>query len=163
MLEQRGHGVELVVIKTTGDRLSEAAGAGRASAEQATMHGLTPPLAPDLTPNKSMFLKEIEDAMLKGDVDLAVHSSKDMPAELPPELGIAAVLPRENPQDAIVLPRGRGKWRHEPFPLPADGEKVRVPVAFGTSSIRRIAQLRAAFASATFQPVRGNVDTRLRK
>jgi hydroxymethylbilane synthase len=143
MLEQRGHAVELVIIKTTGDRLSEAALSEAGG--------------------KRLFVKEIEDAMLKREVDLAVHSSKDMPADLPPGLGIAAVLPRENPQDAIVLPLGRGKWRHEPFPLPPNGETVSEPVSFGTSSIRRVAQLRAAFVSATFQPVRGNVDTRLRK
>lgn len=143
MLEQRGHRVELVIIKTTGDRLSEA------SLSEAG--------------GKRLFVKEIEEAMLEREVDLAVHSSKDMPADLPPGLRIAAVLPREDPRDAVVLPRGRGKWRHEPFPLPTGGETVSDPISFGTSSIRRIAQLRAAFATATFQPVRGNVDTRLRK
>ncbi len=85
MLEERGERVELVIIKTTGDRLSEA------SLSEAG--------------GKRLFVKEIEDAMLKREVDLAVHSSKDMPADLPPGLGIAAVLPREDPRDAIVLPR----------------------------------------------------------
>lgn len=148
MLEQRGHRVELIIIKTTGDRLSEKAGSDGA------------PAAIDVSPNKSLFVKEIEDAMLKREVDLAVHSSKDMPAELPAGLGIAAVLPREDPRDAVVLPRNEGQT---PFRIPSAGETVAVPLSFGTTSIRRIAQLRAAFASATFQPVRGNVDTRLRK
>src|SRR5918997_6154721 len=82
---QAGVDSEIVVIKTSGDRLAEA------------------PLS-DIG-GKRLFVKEIEDALLSGEVDLAVHSSKDMPAVLPDGLIIAAVLPREDARDAIVLPR----------------------------------------------------------
>src|SRR5439155_8629650 len=74
----------IVIIKTSGDRLQDA------------------PLSE--VGGKRLFVKEIEDALLKREIDLAVHSSKDMPAVLPAGLAIAAVLPRENPLDAIVLP-----------------------------------------------------------
>src|SRR5438552_6441618 len=77
----------IVVIKTAGDRLQDA------------------PLS-DIG-GKRLFVKEIEDALLRGDIDLAVHSSKDMPAVLPEGLTVAAVLPREDPLDAIVLPSAR--------------------------------------------------------
>src|SRR5262245_62974051 len=75
---------EIVVIRTSGDQLQSA------------------PLSE--VGGKRLFVKEIEDALLRGDIDLAVHSSKDMPAVLPDGLAIAAVLPREDPLDAIVLP-----------------------------------------------------------
>jgi len=74
---------EIVIIKTSGDRLAGA------------------PLSE--IGGKRLFVKEIEDALLGGDVDIAVHSSKDMPAELPEGLAIGAVLPREDPADALVL------------------------------------------------------------
>src|SRR4030095_15717883 len=77
---------DIVVIKTSGDRLQEA------------------PLSD--VGGKRLFVKEIEDALLRRDIDLAVHSSKDMPAVLPVGLAIAGVLPRENPLDAVVLPLG---------------------------------------------------------
>src|SRR6266540_3952762 len=73
-----------VIIKTSGDRLSEAS--------LSEIGG------------KRLFVKEIEDALLAGEIDLAVHSSKDMPAVLPDSLIIGAVLPREDPRDAVVLP-----------------------------------------------------------
>ena len=73
-----------MIIKTSGDRLQEA------------------PLSE--IGGKRLFVKEIEDALLRGEIDLAVHSSKDMPALLPDGLAIASVLPREDPRDAVVLP-----------------------------------------------------------
>src|SRR5882762_4719791 len=76
----------IVVIKTSGDQLQDA------------------PLS--AIGGKRLFVKEIEDALLRCEIDLAVHSSKDMPAVLPPGLAIAGVLPREDPFDAIVLPEG---------------------------------------------------------
>src|SRR6188472_1567669 len=79
-----GTACEIVVIKTSGDRLQDA------------------PLSE--IGGKRLFVKEIEDALLTGDIDLAVHSSKDMPAVLPEGLEVGAVLPREDPLDAIVLP-----------------------------------------------------------
>jgi hydroxymethylbilane synthase len=138
----------LVVIKTSGDRLSEA----------------------DLSAagGKRLFVKEIEDALLEGRVDLAVHSSKDMPAVLPEGLDVAGVLPREDPRDALVLPRGGGERAVEgaAFAEPPDeAAVVRLLGAVslvGTGSIRRVAQLQA-LPGLRFAPIRGNVDTRLRK
>lgn len=140
LLVAHGHDAALVIIKTTGDKLSEAnlSDAG----------------------GKRLFVKEIEDAMLRGEVDVAVHSAKDMPADLPNGLSVGAVLPRENPLDAIVLPTGHGAHGLEFREVMATlGANARI----GTSSIRRIAQLRALFPQVRYEPVRGNVDTRLRK
>jgi hydroxymethylbilane synthase len=136
LLHARGLTCEIVVIRTSGDRLAEA------------------PLSD--VGGKRLFVKEIEDALLDGRIELAVHSSKDMPAVLPEGLTIGAVLPREDARDAVVLP-GR--------PAAIDditGRLGRAP-RIGTSSIRRTAQLRQLFPGATFAPVRGNLDTRLRK
>jgi hydroxymethylbilane synthase len=138
LLAQRGHEAQIIVIKTTGDRLQQgslAASGGR-----------------------RLFVKEIEDALLAGHVDIAVHSAKDMPSEFPEPLTIAAVLPREDPRDALVLPCAPppGEWS-EVVPRLAGGRTI------GTTSVRRIAQLRVAFPEARFLPLRGNVDTRLRK
>jgi hydroxymethylbilane synthase len=130
---------EIVIIKTSGDRLGEA------------------PLSE--VGGKRLFVKEIEDALLAREVDLAVHSSKDMPAVLPEGLEIAGVLPREDPRDAVVLRAGH---RHE-----QDIDRIRQQLGkaprIGTSSVRRIAQLVHFTAAATFLPIRGNLDTRLRK
>lgn len=129
---------EIVVIKTSGDRLAEA------------------PLSE--IGGKRLFVKEIEDSLLAGEVDLAVHSSKDLPALLPPGLTLGAVLPREDPRDAVVLPAGRTASSVEDVKaLLGSAPKV------GTSSVRRIAQLIALFPGARFEPIRGNLDTRLRK
>jgi hydroxymethylbilane synthase len=136
-LEAFGFDAELVLIKTSGDRLQSA------------------PMSEAGT--KRLFVKEIEDALLAGAVDAAVHSAKDMPAELPAGLAIAATLPREDPRDVFVLPAG-----HTADDVTAALAK-RPDLRIGTSSIRRTAQLRPRFASAAFAPIRGNVDTRLRK
>jgi hydroxymethylbilane synthase len=141
-----GPACEIVVIKTSGDRLQDR------------------PLSE--IGGKRLFVKEIEDALLSGEVDLAVHSSKDMPAVLPEGLEIGAALEREDPRDALVLPIGKSSGSLFP---PASPEKA--PGAFsaaaaarvGTGSVRRIAQLRARLPQATFENVRGNLDTRLRK
>src|SRR5438046_8646771 len=84
--ESGGPPCRIVIIKTSGDRLQEA------------------PLSE--VGGKRLFVKEIEDALLAGEVDLAVHSSKDMPAVLPEGLTIAGVLPREDPRGAVVLKHG---------------------------------------------------------
>jgi porphobilinogen deaminase len=230
IVETGGASCRIVTIRTSGDRLQEA------------------PLAE--VGGKRLFVKEIEDALLRGDIDLAVHSSKDMPAIMPEGLTIAAVLPREDPLDVIVLAstvrlkadttyasgsaaRGsidsesaersaeRGSIERGPAeresagrgsiddrspshvvsgfpPSPGFGETRRSaergggsrtvdptdvasfptrtfatiddlvlelgqsPV-IGTGSVRRIAQLTRLFPGARFTPIRGNLDTRLRK
>ena len=131
-----GPSCELVVIKTTGDRL--------ATRDLSTIGG------------KRLFVKEIEEALLNGSIDLAAHSAKDLPADLPPGLAIGAALPREDPRDAVVLPRGG-----------AAGGALLATLSgtprVGTGSVRRVAQLARAVPRARFLSIRGNVGTRLRK
>jgi hydroxymethylbilane synthase len=138
---------ETVIIKTSGDRLGEA------------------PLSE--AGGKRLFVKEIEDALLDGRVDIAVHSAKDMPVdatESSADLAIAAVLPREEPWDALVLPTSPLKPAGlAPETLEQIISRLGPDATIGTSSIRRIAQLRRLFHLATFAPIRGNLDTRLRK
>lgn len=100
---------------------------------------------------KGLFVKEIEQALLDGEADLAVHSLKDLPAEVPDGLVIAAVPPREDPRDALISRDGR---RFEELPAGA---------VVGTSSLRRAAQLRAWRPDVRVVPLRGNVDTRLKR
>src|SRR3954468_8871166 len=123
-----GHESRIEIIKTTGDKITDV------------------PLAKVGT--KGLFTKEIEEALLDGRADLAVHSLKDLPTELPEGLVLAAVPPREDPRDAMV-----GKRLAD---LPA-GAKV------GTSSLRRAAQLRKLRPDLVIESIRGNLDTRLRK
>ena len=123
--------VELVVIKTTGDKILDV------------------PLA--MVGGKGLFVKEIEEALLDGRADLAVHSVKDMPAELPEGLHLAAMPPREDPRDALISKNGAGLDK-----LP-HGARV------GTSSLRRAAQLLHLRPDLRIETLRGNVDTRLRK
>jgi hydroxymethylbilane synthase len=125
------HEIELVKIKTTGDKIQDV------------------PLAQ--VGGKGLFVKEIETALLEGQVDLAVHSMKDMPAELPPGLCIGAVPERENPLDVLISRNG-----HAFKDLP-EGARV------GSSSLRRCAQARHARPDITVHSLRGNLDTRLRK
>jgi len=134
-----GASYRIVVIKTTGDTLQER------------------PLSE--VGGKRLFVKEIEDALLRNEIDLAVHSSKDMPAVLPDGLSIAGVLPREDPHDAVVLARTGLKLNSTKRLVEHLGETP----AIGTGSVRRVAQLLNVFPRATFANVRGNVDTRLRK
>jgi hydroxymethylbilane synthase len=154
--QQAGVACEISIIRTTGDRLSEA-----------TLSQIG---------GKRLFVKEIEDALLAGEVDLAVHSSKDMPAVLPDGLVIGAVLAREDARDAVVLPaaasnptgatlQGRPRDDGTVGPLSIE-DLVRVlgrEPRIGTSSVRRVAQLTRLFPGAQFLPIRGNLDTRLRK
>lgn len=128
---QPGLEVELVVIKTTGDKIIDV------------------PLAK--VGGKGLFVKEIEDALLEGRADLAVHSMKDMPSELPEGLILTAVSEREDPRDVLIARRAASI---EELP---QGAKV------GTSSLRRQAQLLARRPDLEIVPIRGNVDTRLRK
>jgi hydroxymethylbilane synthase len=160
-----GPACRIVVIKTGGDRLQER------------------PLSE--IGGKGLFVKEIEDALLDGAIDLAVHSSKDMSAVLPDGLSIAGVLPRESPLDAIVLPvrlkadttetagvraagdgGAFGSVRLQPDRLTSVDDIVTLlgsSPSIGTGSVRRIAQLSRLFPGARFAGIRGNLDTRLRK
>ena len=134
-----GVACDILVIKTSGDRLAEA------------------PLA-DIG-GKRLFVKEIEDALLSGAIDLAVHSSKDMPAVPPPGLALGAVLPREDARDVVVLPNG------ENMAVPLEDVVRRLGQAprIGTGSVRRTTQLTRLFPKARFAPIRGNLETRLRR
>jgi hydroxymethylbilane synthase len=100
---------------------------------------------------KGLFVKELETALEKGEADLAVHSMKDVPMNLPEGFAIAAISKREDPRDAFVSPR------HENLTALPPGAVV------GTSSLRRESQLRARFPHLKVEPLRGNVQTRLRK
>jgi hydroxymethylbilane synthase len=131
LLRGRGFGVEIEIIKTTGDRLQEVTFAQVGS--------------------KGMFTKEIEEALAEGRVDLAVHSLKDLPTELPEPFLLAATPPRVDPRDALV------SVKFESLAAVPLGARV------GTSSQRRRAQLKALRPDIEAVEFRGNVDTRLRK
>jgi hydroxymethylbilane synthase len=131
LLRERGHEVEIEIIKTTGDKITDVA------------------LAKVGT--KGMFTKEIEEALAEGHIDLAVHSLKDLPTEVPPGFEIAAITKRENPRD-VFCSRKYANIQELP-----QGARV------GTSSLRRQAQLKALRPDLDIRPLRGNVDTRLRK
>ncbi|WP_159881137.1 hydroxymethylbilane synthase [Paenibacillus puerhi] len=100
---------------------------------------------------KGLFVKEIEQALLDGDVDLAVHSMKDMPFELPDGLVVGAVPEREDPRDCLIM---RDGYSIDDLPK---GAKV------GTSSLRRASQLQHYRPDLVIEPIRGNIDSRLRK
>ncbi len=127
-LEALGQTCRIAIIRTTGDKIT--------GVSLAKVGG------------KGLFTKEIEDALLEGAIDLAVHSMKDLPTELPAGLCVAAVPEREDPRDALVG-----------CSLAAIPQGGRV----GTSSLRRVAQLLAVRPDLSVEPVRGNLDTRLRK
>lgn len=101
--------------------------------------------------DKGLFTKEIEEALIKNEIDLAVHSLKDLPTKLPSGLKIGAVLKRENPCDVLV---SRNKVKFKEL---TSGAKV------GTSSLRRVAQLRSIRNDLEYLDLRGNLDTRIRK
>jgi hydroxymethylbilane synthase len=131
LLRGRGHDVDIEIIKTTGDKITDVA-----LAQVGT---------------KGMFTKEIEEALAAEQIDLAVHSLKDLPTELPHGFEIAAIPEREDTRDAFCA------VRYESFEQLPPGARV------GTSSLRRHAQLKALRPDLEIHPLRGNVDTRLRK
>ena len=122
---------EIVTIKTTGDRITDR------------------PLA--AVGGKGLFVKEIETALLEKDIDLAVHSMKDMPGELPPGLVIGAIPERENPFDVMIARKGQAMADYP------KGAKI------GTSSLRRGSQIKHARPDLEILSIRGNLDTRLKK
>jgi len=105
---------------------------------------------------KGLFTKEIEDALLNKEIDLAVHSLKDLPTKLPDGLKIGAVLSRENPCDVLIISRTIACNGSKFAELPP-GSKI------GTSSLRRISQLKALRSDIKYIDLRGNLDTRIRK
>lgn len=126
--------IEIKIIKTTGDKIQDR--------KLSEIGG------------KGLFTKEIEEALADGGIDLAVHSMKDVPTLLPDGLEIVAVLPREDPRDALFSRGGQ-----------ADGglAGLRAGAVVGTASLRRQAQVLAMRPDVTVVPLRGNVGTRLRK
>jgi len=131
LLRERGHEVEIEIIKTTGDKITEVA-----LAQVGT---------------KGMFTKEIEEALAEKRVHLAVHSLKDLPTELASTFTLAAVMKRQDPRDVFL------SLRYDRFNDLAKGARV------GTSSLRRQAQIKSVRPDLNIFPLRGNVDTRLRK
>ncbi len=126
--------VEIVVIKTTGDKISETALGGFSGT------------------GKGIFVKEIEEGLLQGEVDLAVHSLKDVPTELAPDFALAAIPARADARDALVAGPNIENW-----------EELPTGATLGTSSLRRTVQLKSLRKDFAVQVLRGNVDTRIRK
>jgi len=131
LLREQGHEVELEIIKTTGDKITDVA-----LAQVGT---------------KGMFTKEIEEALAAGRVDLAVHSLKDLPTELPPGFELVAITARVNPRDVFL------SVKYDRIHALPQAARV------GTSSLRRQAQLKVARPDLIIHALRGNVDTRVRK
>src|SRR5581483_5330206 len=127
-LASLGEESRIEIIHTTGDRIAD--------------------VALSKVGSKGLFTKEIEEALLRGDIDVAVHSMKDMPTDMPEGLTLAAIPEREDVRDALVGKR----W-----------SELRPGARVGTSSLRRAAQLHAHRRELAIETIRGNVDTRLRK
>jgi hydroxymethylbilane synthase len=140
-----GHAVEIEIIRTTGDRLQQPE-ADSPAADLDDLASFAPP-----ADGKGIFIKEIEEALADGRIDLAVHSLKDLPTALDPRFTLAAIPPRADPRDAYVCPRQKALHT-----LPT-GARI------GTTSPRRRAQLLALRPDLRFVELRGNIDTRLRK
>ncbi len=131
LAREHGLNVELLRVRTEGDQV------------------LDQPLSE--IGGKGLFVKELERRLLSGDADLAVHSMKDVPADLPDGLALAAICARADPRDGVIALHSETLAT-----LPAGGR-------VGTSSLRRKAQLRARFPSLEFRDLRGNVGTRLKR
>lgn len=131
LLREQGHEVEIEIIKTTGDKITDVS-----LAQVGT---------------KGMFTKEIEEALAEGRVDFAVHSLKDLPTELPPAFELVAITTRVNPRDVFL------SVKYDSVKALPKGALI------GTSSLRRQAQLKISRPDLVIHPLRGNVDTRIRK
>jgi hydroxymethylbilane synthase len=123
--------VQLKVIKTRGDKTLD--------------------VAPSRTGDKGLFTSEIEKELLDGNIDIAVHSLKDLPSQLEDGLCLGAVIKRENPLDVLLSARG---YTFNTLPFEAK---------LGTSSLRRAAQIRSRWHDIRIEPIRGNVETRIKK
>lgn len=131
LAEGQGLNTELLRVETEGDQMLE--------------HSLA------AVGGKGLFVKELENRLLSGDADLAVHSMKDVPADLPAGLTLATICARADPRDGVIAPR------HGTLEALPGGSRV------GTSSLRRKAQLQARFPKLRFLDLRGNVGTRLKR
>ena len=131
LLEQQGHQVTLLGMTTQGDQILDR--------------------SLSKVGGKGLFVKELETALEDGKADLAVHSLKDVPMELPPSFELACVMEREDPRDAWVSPKY------------ATLQDLPQGAIVGTSSLRRMALVRALRPDLKIEPLRGNLDTRLRK
>jgi hydroxymethylbilane synthase len=131
LLREKGHEVEIEIIKTTGDKITDVALA--------------------MVGTKGMFTKEIEEALAENRVDVAVHSLKDLPTQLPPGFELVAITKRVNPRDVFL------SVKYGSISALPKGARV------GTSSLRRQAQLKVVRPDLDIHPLRGNVDTRMRK
>ncbi|MNP99542.1 Porphobilinogen deaminase [compost metagenome] len=131
LLQERGHSVSLLGMTTRGDQILDR-----------TLSKVG---------GKGLFVKELEAALEDGRADIAVHSLKDVPMELPEGFTLACVLEREDPRDALVSPRY------------ASLDALPQGAVVGTSSLRRVVLLRAQRPDLRIEPLRGNLDTRLRK
>jgi hydroxymethylbilane synthase len=129
--------VELNKIKTTGDKILDV------------------PLAK--VGGKGLFVKEIEEALLNGGADLAVHSMKDVPTDFPEGLHLPVICKREDPRDAFITKKENNAWRTKSFKDLPHGATI------GTSSLRRACQLLSLRPDLKIEQLRGNLDTRLRK
>ena len=107
--------------------------------------------------DKSLFTKELENALMDGTVDIVVHSLKDLPSKLPDGLVIGAVLEREDPSDAVVIKATSSFSNWNDLATNPGGSVI------GTSSVRRAAQLKAKYPNVVIKDVRGNLNTRLKK
>ena len=120
---------ELVTMKTTGDKILDK-----------TL---------DQIGGKGLFVKELDEALRAGEVDITVHSLKDLPGVIPEDLPLSAFSHREDPRDVLVLPAGK--------------TEIDMSMPVGTSSLRRSLQIKELIPGVTTAPIRGNVETRLRK
>lgn len=145
-LRSAGHAAEIEVIRTTGDRMQQ--GTPASSLVGAEQPGFVPPADLD---GKGIFIKEIEEALAEGRIDLAVHSLKDLPTKISPRFVLAAIPKRADARDVWIC---ETYWALHTLPL---GGRI------GTTSPRRKAQLLALRPDVEFVDVRGNVDTRLKK
>ena len=139
-LRARGHSVSVEIIRTTGDRMQDPAFKAPATFDDGSSLDA-----------KGIFIKEIEDALAAGRIDLAVHSLKDLPTQLAPRFALAAIPARADARDAFVC---ESFWGLHMLPM---GARI------GTTSPRRKAMLLALRPDLRFVDLRGNVDTRLRK
>ena len=150
LLEDRGAQTHIQVVKTTGDRVQDR-----------FLHEIG---------GKGLFIKELEQALLAGEADLAVHSLKDMPALVPSPFSLVAILKRHSPCDLLILGpkmadtvKTRQTHSHESASFSAQDTAALGPCIIATGSLRRTALLAFHAPQAKTSPIRGNVDTRLQK